>query len=182
MPSDKLRSFIIVHYALFLKTLDFSIENLKTFTWEVGTLQNNDKMTLCNKRHLFYISEKGCCIIIRQVGDKKLQGEKVSQTGREVVPLLPWGTTSPCLSQYLSNVEGPTKEYANNYTIPITEAMPPDWCRLSKKFCDFEPYPHSTWLKCRCTGHLKQVRLEAVTLTSPSLHPHSTLICTENNW
>ena len=45
-----------------------------------------------------------------------LQGERVVQTGREVVPLLPWGTTSPCLSQYLSNVGGPTKEYANKYT------------------------------------------------------------------
>ena len=45
-------------------------------------------MTLCNKRHLSYISEKGCCIIIQQVGDKKLQGEKVSQTGGEGVLLL----------------------------------------------------------------------------------------------
>ena len=32
MPSDELRSFIVVHYALFLKTFDFSIEILKTFT------------------------------------------------------------------------------------------------------------------------------------------------------
>ena len=64
--------------------------------------------------------EKACCIFMRSSWGKKRggtsRGERVVQTGREVVPLLPWGTTSPCLSQYLSNVGGPTKEYANKYT------------------------------------------------------------------
>ena len=64
----------------FLKALDFHVKN--------RDFSKKNKTLLCNKRHLFYISEKGCCIIIRQVGDKKLQGEKVSQTGGEGVLLL----------------------------------------------------------------------------------------------
>ena len=86
MPSNEIRSFIAVQYALFLKTSDFSKTN---------------KTLLFNKRHLFYISEKACCIIMRHYEVKKLQGEKVSQTGREGVLLLSW--VSPPVHNNMNN-------------------------------------------------------------------------------
>ena len=104
-----------------------------------------------------------------------LQGERVVQTGREVVPLLPWGSTSPYLNQYLSKMEESTKKYANNYAITFRQVTLPDLCWLSKSFCDFGPYPHSTGLKRRYTGRLRRVRVKGLNLTWTSLQPHFTL-------